>query len=380
LRVLVTPDWYPWPDEPLAGVFCREQARAIARSVDVRVLAWRPQPRLRALFRLTSEEEEGVLTYRLRHANSVIPKSGLSSKLAGLLKLCSALRRARWRPDVIHAHEFSAASVAVPLGVLTGAPLIFSEHWSGFALGTLDKRERRLARWAFSRGRLVCPVSADLARHVAAVAPDVSIRPVPNVVDTDLFVPPEAWRPEGALRLVTVGSLVPIKGPRHLIAAVSALRERGVSVALEIIGDGPLRADLERFAADLDVADAITFRGRVDRPAVAAALRRSDAFVLPSLWETLSCALLEAMAAGLPAVATRVGGIPEVLTSGEGILVEPGSTDALAEGLLAMAESVAKYDRRSLRQKAVASFGYDAIAREWADVYASVVDDARGNR
>jgi glycosyltransferase involved in cell wall biosynthesis len=329
-------------------------------------------------FRLTAREESGLLTYRLRHANTPIPRSGFASNVVGLLKLRAILWREGWRPDVIHAHEFSAGPVAATLGLLMGAPVIYSEHYSGFALGTLDKRELRRARWAFGRGRLVCPVSTDLAKHVAAIAPGVAIKPIPNIVDTDLFVPPERWRPGPSLRLISVGSLWPIKGHRHLIAAVATLRRRGAELTLEMIGDGPLRSELERASAELGVDDVVTFAGRLDKAAVAAALRRSDAFVLPSLWENLPCALLEAMATGLPAVATRVGGVAEVVGPGEAILVERDSTDDLVRGLSTMMESVAAFDRAALRHKAVASFSHEVVARQWADVYASVTNGSSG--
>jgi len=145
-----------------------------------------------------------------------------------------------------------------------------------------------------------------------------------------------------------------------------------------MIGDGPLRSELERASAELGVDDVVTFAGRLDKAAVAAALRRSDAFVLPSLWENLPCALLEAMATGLPAVATRVGGVAEVVGPGEAILVERDSTDDLVRGLSTMMESVAAFDRAALRHKAVASFSHEVVARQWADVYASVTNGSSG--
>jgi glycosyltransferase involved in cell wall biosynthesis len=119
------------------------------------------------------------------------------------------------------------------------------------------------------------------------------------------------------------------------------------------------------------VLDLISFQGGKQKMAVAAALRGADVFVLPSLWENLPCALLEAMSTGLPAVVTRVGGVPEVIDSDRGILVAPGSSDALADALGEIARSVADYDREQLRSRSVSAFGYAAIARRWADLYAS---------
>lgn len=380
MRVLITPEWYPWPDRPLFGVFCREQARAVAHLEDVVVLTWRVDPTLRVPFRLQVANEEGLCTIRVRFARARVRYAAFGFKIAGCVIALTHLRRRGWVPDVIHAHEYVAGPVALSLGALTRAPVVFSEHYSGFAVGTLSQRQRRRAKWAFERASLVCPVSRDLTRHVRAVAPGARLEPIPNVVDTDVFVPGAVSRPDTAPRLVTVGSLVEIKGHRHLIAAIARLRERGRSLTLDVIGDGPLRPVLEELARDSGVDDLISFHGAKNKEAVAAALRGADVFVLPSLWENLPCAILEAMSTGLPIVATRVGGVPEVVGCRQGILVAPGSSDALVDGLGEMVRSVADYDREHLRAKAVAGFGYAAIAHRWANVYASVAGHHAGWR
>ena len=173
-----------------------------------------------------------------------------------------------------------------------------------------------------------------------AVAPAANLEPIPNVVPTrHLFALGAASGPDSPPRLVTVGSLVEIKGHRHLITALAGLRESGRSVTLDVIGDGPLRPELEQLARDSGVDDLIRFRGLRPKEGVAAALRGADVFVLASLWETGGCAVLEAMSTGLPIVATRVGGLPEVVGRREGILVAPGSSDALLDGLGEMVRS-----------------------------------------
>jgi L-malate glycosyltransferase len=374
LRVLITPDWYPWPEQPLTGVFCREQAQAVARVADVAVLTWRLDTRLRAPFRLDESDDDGLRTFRVRYTQTRIPRSGFGFKLAGSLKALAALRRRGWTPDVVHAHEYGAGPVALSLGALTRAPVVFSEHYTGFALGALPERERRRARWAFERARVVCPVSRDLARHVQAIAPGARIDPVPNVVDTEVFVAGRNPRPDAPPRLITVGALREIKGHRHLLAAVALLRQKGTGATLDIVGDGPLRDDLERVARDHGVTELVRFLGPQDKQAVAEALRGADVFVLPSLWENLPCVLLEAMSVGLPTVATRVGGVPELIGAGQGILVDPGSSAALAEGLGQMITRLADYDPEALRATAVAGYGYEAIGRRWANVYASALE------
>jgi glycosyltransferase involved in cell wall biosynthesis len=370
MRVLIAPEWYPWPESPLYGLFCREQAQAVARVADVAVLTWRLDPTLRAPFRLEVGDEDGLSTLRVRFARSQIPKMSAGFRLAGCVVALGGLRRRGWTPDVIHAHQYVAAPVALTLGALARAPVIFTEHYSGFR--TLPKRERRRAKRAFERASLVCPVSEELTEHVRAVAPRAKIEPVPNVVDTDVFAPGAVRRPASPPRLVTVGSLIQRKGHRHLFAALASLREDGTDLMLDLVGDGPLRSDLEAVANDLGVEDLITFHGEKPKTTVAHILRRADVFVLPSLWENLPCALLEAMSTGLPVVATHVGGVPEVVAPPQGILVAPGSSDALADALGDMVRSVAQYDRRQLRAQTVSRFGYAAIAGRWTDVYATV--------
>jgi glycosyltransferase involved in cell wall biosynthesis len=371
MRILITPDWYPWPEQPLLGVFCREHARAVSRVADVVVLTWRRDDALRVPFRLETATEDGLRTFRVRYAGTRIPRTGLACKLAGSLRALRMLARDHWRPDVIHAHEYGAAPVALALGAAARAPTVLTEHYTGFALGTVPERERRRARWAFEHSRVVCPVSHELAGHLQDLAPRARFEPVPNVVDTETFAPINAARTTATPRLITVASLTPLKGQQHLIAAIARLRADGRDVPLDVVGDGPLRGDLERQVRERGVDDLVCFHGRKDKVDVANALGHADAFVLPSLWENLPCVLLEAMAVGLPTVATRVGGVPEILGPSHGVIVEPGSADALAAGVEELLSTLGGYDRDALRAQAIARFGYDAIAKRWADVYAS---------
>ena len=368
-RVLVAPEWYPWPEQRYFGTFCREQARAVAGVADVAVLTWRADPTLRAPFRLEASHEDGLWTSRVRFARSSLPKAGFAFKLSGCLSALSRLARLGWTPDVIHAHEYDAGPLALTLGMIARAPVIISEHWSGFAVGALSDGQRRRAKRVFERAQLVCPVSHELAGHLSSLAPRAAIEAVPNVVDTDVFVFEDRGGRTAAPRLVTVGSLVAIKAHRDLVLAIGALRRAGLHVPLDIVGDGPLRGELERLAAETGVDHLVTFHGALPKAEIAAALRRADVFVLPSLWENLPCALLEGMATGLPVVATRVGGVAEVVGPEAGVLVSPDSPDALADGIGTAIERLPGHDARRVREQVVARFGYAAVAERWRRLY-----------
>jgi glycosyltransferase involved in cell wall biosynthesis len=137
------------------------------------------------------------------------------------------------------------------------------------------------------------------------------------------------WRPPAEFALVTVGGLdQPYKGTEVLLDAVYELHRRGAAVKLRIVGDGRLLAHYQRQCEALGLSRVVEFAGQQDRAGVHAALDSAHLFVLPSLTEGLPRALLEAMARGLPAIATNVGGVPELLPSE--CLVPPRDAHALA--------------------------------------------------
>ena len=382
MRVLITPEWYPWDDRPTFGVFCREQARAVATRHDVVVLSCRPDPELRTPFRWDERVEEGVRTVRLRFCTAPVPKIGGVSKLAGCLALLAKLRRAGWTPDLIHAHEYQAGRSALMLSRFMRVPVVVSEHYSGFALDTLSDRERERARGVFERAATVCPVGRDLERRLRRLAPAARFETVPNPVDTEIFRPSDAsigspgnGRP---LRLVAVGALVEVKGHRYLLEALAQL-SRDRNVELHHVGRGPLVDQLLELTRSLGLEGKVSFHGPMSHRGVAAALREADLFVLPSLWETCGSALLEAMACGLPAVATRVGDVPALLGENGGVIVTPRSSEELAAGIAEVASRLDRYDRAAIAARTKATNGFEATSRKWSHAYSTACAARQGS-
>jgi glycosyltransferase involved in cell wall biosynthesis len=180
------------------------------------------------------------------------------------------------------------------------------------------------------------------------------IRVVPNgvapVLESPASVAELRRRVDGAGPVIaTVASLTPKKGHEHLLRAVARLRARGVAAAVLLAGDGPLRPQLEALAGELGLAESVQFLGNVPRAGDVLAV--ADLFVLPSLVEGMPLALLEAMSAGKAAIATSVGGIPEVIQPDvNGLLVPPADETALANAIARLLGS------RELRQR----FGAEA--------------------
>lgn len=213
--------------------------------------------------------------------------------------------------------------------------------------------------------------------------PENKIMVVPNGVDCSLFRPPsleEKQKAQSRLGLqpdkvviVSVANLLPVKGHHHLLEAVAAtpstIRER---IYLLLAGEGPLRPALEKQAEALKLSGIVRFLGRQDRRGVAETLRAADIFVLASLWEGLPNAILEAMACGLPVIATDVGGIPELIQNNKnGLLVQPQDTATLTQSILKMLQDIES--RRLIgdkgRERALSNFSLEAMITKTEEIY-----------
>ena len=267
------------------------------------------------------------------------------TKLAGLVR-----RLRRERVHILHTHLFGSNTWGRLLGKLAGVPVIIAhEHWSSKA-----QKEVWVDRLLYRLSDRILVPSAASKRIVMELEgiPARYIDVIYNGVDMSRFSPGadrsavrgELGLPEDALVVGTVGRLSADKGGQdHLIRAVAGVRRDHPAVRLLVVGDGPLRSGLEELAAT-ELGDAAQFTGQ--RTDVARLLGAMDVFVLPSLREALPIAVLEAMAMRLPAVATRVGGVPEVVEDGAtGFVVPPGDEVALRAALARLVDDAELRDR-----------------------------------
>ena len=238
--------------------------------------------------------------------------------------------------DIVHCHNIGGllyGSIGAKLARTSGT--LYTAH------GTYSAR--RLAKLRFGRFLSVDRIVAVSDESRGAMLENGRFRPedvetFPNGIDTKSFdldldaeeIKRELGIPENVTVLGIVARLSWEKEHKTLFDAVAQLKSNGTNVALVVIGDGPLKEELHGYVSDVGIADAVFFLGeRYDVPRL---LQVFDVFVLSSRMEGMSLTLLEAMAAGLPIVATDVGGNSEVVAAGEtGILIEPGNPAALAE-------------------------------------------------
>lgn len=294
-----------------------------------------------------------------------------------LFRLWKLLRKER--PDVIQAFLFWANVAARLLGRALGTfPVISSYHDEVVSEGWLIRTIDRLTlQWSHS---IVCcseAVRRSVSSRIGGKPAQYTI--IPFGLDMRQFMTGnvtarrELGLKEGGLVIGTVCRLVePKKGLRFLLEAVVQLEKEvdGPSCQVLIVGDGPAEEHLRVMAQQLGIASRVIFAGvRRDIPQLLPLL---DAFVLPSLYEGFGIAILEAMAAGRPVVATTVGGIPEFVTHGEtGILVKPGDATALARAIqtiLANPEDACQMGLRGQRH-VQENFEIATVVRRHEEIY-----------
>lgn len=376
VRILVVTDWYPTgPGDP-AGSFVRGQALAVSERHEVAVLHLADPEPSGSRFRLSAEQDGPLLTLRLRR------RPGPPITAGNLAALATALRRLRRRgfvPELLHAHEVGAGFASAVVGGALRRPLVFSVHQATYALGELDAVTERLSRATFARAAVVCPPSVSQRARLEADGWPGRFQVVPNVVDVERFAPRGA-PPDGPPRIVVVASLDPVKGVRELVEAAGILVRRGVPFRVDLVGDGTLREELTRRVRELGIGAQVVLHGTLPAEQVAALMREGSFAVVPSLWETFSVVLAEAMACGLPVVATAVGALPERVNAGNGMLVPARDPEALADGMTAMIERHREYDRAAIARETRARFSPAAVGLRWDEVYRGAVEHGVARR
>lgn len=392
MKVLFLARWYPSRDNAYYGVFVREHAKAVrASGCDVAVLHIPGVPgKGRGLWRMEEETDprltEGIPTFHV-YARSVSVRgiARISYWISTLLYVWSTLRAVRrlrghgFRPDVLHAHVWSAGVPAVIVGRLLGLPVVVTEHSTVFQRHAVDRSALRRSRYVFEHSARVLPVCANLQQAISDYGVKASFEIVPNAVDTAIFFPSEKGHSAGSRRLIFVGNLEPTghKGFPTLVEALVELGERRRDWHLDVVGDGPTRAEYERLVAHSGLSGSIVFHGSKPKDEVAALMRASDLFVLPSRFENLPCVIIEAMTSGLPVVATAVGGVPEMVSERDGILVPPENPAALADALDHALSNLSAFDRDDIAARARDRYSLEAVGAQLRAVYESVLASSR---
>jgi len=295
-------------------------------------------------------------------------------------RLFALLRRHRF--DILHTHLCHANVLGRVVGRLAGVPVVVS---------TTHVAEPRRWHLLLERGTAslvdrVVAVSEAVGRYMIEQAriPAEKVLVIRNGVDPSRFrVPRGEFRqregiPADRLLVTSVGRLHEQKGLGWLLEAARLVVSEWPEVRFLVVGEGPERKELLRLRDRAGLEEYVRFLGF--RPDVPQILADSDVFVLPSLWEGLAIALLEAMAAGLPVVVTDVEGVREVVTDGEtGLVVPPADAGALSSALgrLLSDPGLRKRLARAGRERVIRHFGWGKVVSDTMALYDTLLSECR---
>ena len=307
-----------------------------------------------------------------RHIPIIYVGKGRGPSIRAIRILSSAL--SDFRPDIIHSH-LNGALYAAPWALSNRVTMLHTLH--NIPQKEAGVARRCLMRYLYSSG-VAIPVAISLVnQQMTADYYSLSldqVHMVHNPVDINKM---QYSQCEKKFDICCIARFQEQKNHEMLIRATASLNKEGVEVNLALAGQGPLENRLRDLVADLGIGSHVEFLGVLDE--IPQLLAQSKLFVLSSNYEGLPMTILEAMAAGVPVIATRVGGIPDVIEDGgNGVLVNPGDVDGLAAAVRRLLED--PYEANRYAEKAlldVRKYGIDEVAKQYMDLYRLHVKEAK---
>ena len=377
-KILWLVSWYPNKLDAFDGDFIQRHAQAASLYNDVHVIQ-------------VVADEKGVVT------NSVYEEkneaAGLTEHIIYFKKPASFFPRLlgflKWKklykqsiknyisknglPHVVHVHvPVKAGLLALWMKKKYGTKFIVTEHFGIYnKVDELNFAVRpawfqQLTRSIFFAAEKFLTVSEYLGKGVNKFVLKKPFEIVPNVVNTELFYLKESTH--ARFRFIHVSNMA-LKNAEGILQAAKQLREQGNFFELVMVGN---RNDhYLHYARQLGLDGSVIFKGEIPYQQVAAEMQQANAFILFSNIENSPCVIGEALCCGLPVIATRVGGIPELVNVQNGILVKPGDIPALVQAMQKIIENYNRFNQQEISQTAIEKFSYPVVGKKLDEIYQS---------
>lgn len=383
-RILIIPSWYP----PDGGYFFKEHSEAIQRmgwQVDVLV------NRMMGVRKLIQAGISALRPYSVQNENDLRVIRSVYLKIPGsekhnirrwadkTVRIYKAYQKQFGKPDLILAHSVTWAGYAASLiRESYHIPYVVVEHRSFFVWST--EQARRMVKPYYlpffenayrNCSRLVL-VSESLLTGLKALMPWIEEKTmvIPNMIREEMFLPPSEPRKTNPFIFIWAGRLEHVKGLDLLIEAAKILKTRSVAnFYIRLAGRGSLRSELEQMAGELGVTDRVQFLGRLSREDMQKEMQEANCFVLPTRYEAFGVVLIEAMASGLPVIATRSGGPDTIVTEENGLLIDPDNFNQLADAMEQMIRHHQDYSEEKIRSLTLARYGQTSVMERYDQLF-----------
>jgi teichuronic acid biosynthesis glycosyltransferase TuaC len=339
-RLLIITDMYPEPDNPVYGIFVKQQVDALAKKYDVWVIATRFPRKAHVSSYVLDNHNVTLIGFPL--VLGIFP----SSLITYWLYVCEIIKEKIrfWEPDIIHVHDCRhVPEIFILSQVLKNITIPkyltvhnIKTHPDNVRNFLTKKIYKQMLEGAYKIWTNIFTVNYKLKQTISAFYPSDQIMIIGNAISENSEIDNaliEKYKPNlnrDAFNIITVANLVKEKGLDYLIRSVKKIVETRPNIHLYIIGDGIVKNELQKLIENLDLSDKVTLAGRVENPIVRNLYKFFDAFVLTSWSETFGIVYLEAMYAGLPVVGVRGQGIDGIIYDMEnGLLTEPKNLESI---------------------------------------------------
>lgn len=364
----------PDAHSPQWGCFEIDQARALS-AMGHKVVYLSVDSRLRLYYRRlgqTRQVVDGVICYNsFLYPNAMIIGKYFQrlARRQQLERLYKRAVRTEGKPDVLYSHYLWNTNEAIELHKKYGVPLVGIEHWSELNKHPLPQKVKRQADATYPFVDKLITVSGTLQKRIEDLY-HIKAEVVHNMVGKEFVYQPHTET--GKIQFVSTGSLIKRKGFDLLPKAFALADLPKDKWQMQIIGGGKERIRLQQQIDKAGLSANILLVGQKNKQEISRLLNESDAFVLPSRNENFSVAVLEALACGLPVIASICGGIRECIDEKNGLLFEVDDVQELAKAIKQMYEHYRDYDRQAIADDCKARFSAEVIAKQLTEIFEDV--------
>jgi glycosyltransferase involved in cell wall biosynthesis len=387
-NVLMVAAWWPTETKPMAGLFIREHALAIAKHVNRVSIIHISIEKLTSSFafssKLTKTNDSGLDIYHI-HITTAIRKFGLYDFLIkNAFRKAFELVRKEFKPSFFRLHVRDHISkLALETTPFKSLPFIHTEHFSFYHRGIdlMPKKQQKkevdtLKKW-FSNSKLkyFTPVSAELGNVICDrfQLHKEKVKIIPNVASPAFYFDENAISRTSKLKIVLAASWHDPKNPQLFFEALAHLTHQFTEhLEIDVFGEGP-QLELSKVLINHELAHInINLRGFQSKTEIAKAMQAAHVFVHPTDRENLPTVIIEALCCGTPVISMNVNGIPELIDDTNGILVEPKNAEELKSALERAFSTYDRFNRKEIAKAARDKFSSDVIGKKFVDLYEQI--------
>ncbi len=380
--ILWLPSWYPCRLTPYDGDFIQRHAHAVSQFINIHVLhIIRDKEGVVTKDIKIEETQTGNLKETIIYYYSRASSLKMFDSFFSIQKYTKVYKNfiknhflSQGLPSLVHVHiAFKAGLIAGWIRKKMGIEYLLTEQWTVYLeeakpnFKSLSLTNQYYISKIINDALLVLPVSHYLATAIQRRWPAAACEIVPNVVNTEIFYPKEEEE-SSKLKLIHISTLTYQKDPETLFEAAGILKNRGIDFSLDIVG--PISESIQLLIKKESIEEHVNMKSEMPQKELSDLLRKSDALVLYSRYETFGCVLIEANACGIPVIVPDTKLMNEIVEENvNGILVHPGSAPALAESLISLSKSKNNFSKNKLAADTADKYSYSRIGKMVVEIY-----------